>query len=133
MLVISKYALPRFGEEDIQALLSGCTLRLFQNNKVPDVDDVEGDYTESTFTGYAAEVTPFWPTPALGPDDTVSMTHPTITFPCTGGAAQDVYGYYLTDATTGLILAERYSGAPFAISAGLAFAVQLYFSLILQP
>jgi hypothetical protein len=90
--------------------------RLYTNNITPAETDVAGTYTEATFTGYAGQtltganwtVTPGAPTLA---------GHAQLTFASTANQTlQNVYGYYVTQVTSGtIVLAERFTGAPFAI------------------
>jgi hypothetical protein len=90
--------------------------RLFTNNITPAETDVAGTYTEATFTGYAGQT-------LTGANWTVVQGAPTLashaqlTFASTADQTlQNVYGYYVTQATsTLLVLAERFTGAPFAI------------------
>lgn len=88
-------------------------LRLFTNNITPGETDTAGTYTEAAGFGYAAIT-------LTGATWTVSgvtqIAYPEQTFTFTG-ALGNVYGYYLTRATSAdLVLAERFTGAPFAIN-----------------
>jgi hypothetical protein len=90
-------------------------LRLYSYNQTPAKTDVAGDYTEVSGNGYAAETL----TPAdwiLTPGDPSSAAYPQVTF-AFSGAAGNVYGYYVTRATTGdLMFANRFSNAPINIA-----------------
>ena len=88
-------------------------LRLFKNDITPAEDDVVGDYTEATFTGYAEK--------ALASGDwTISGTTPTQaqaasqTFTSSANQTlQNIYGFYLVSATDGeLTHALRFADAP---------------------
>ena len=90
-------------------------LRLYTNNITPGETDTAATYTEASGNGYAAIT-------LTGASWTVTGTAPTSigyaeqTFTFTG-ALGNVYGYYLTRATSAdLILAERFTGAPFNIA-----------------
>src|SRR3990167_8183264 len=90
-------------------------LRLYTNNVTPGETDTAATYTEAAGNGYAAIT-------LTGASWTVTGTAPTSigyaeqTFTFTG-ALGNVYGYYLTRATSAdLILAERFTGAPFNIA-----------------
>jgi len=92
-------------------------LRLFINNHTPaDADNINAsDYTEMSTLGYAAvTLTPSsWTftsaTPSVG-------SYPQVTYTFTAGTLVNVYGYYWTRTSSGnLVLAERFSGAPFPI------------------
>lgn len=86
------------------------TLRLFTNNHIPASGDTEADYTEAADGGYAAiplnaanwTTTPGAPTVTVQPEQTFTFTGALL-----GGAS--IYGYYLTDASGALVLAERLS------------------------
>lgn len=92
-------------------------LRLFKSNTTPAETDTAATYTEADFTGYAAVT-------LTGSSWTVSEGAPTEasyaqqTFSSTANqASQNVYGYYLTQVTSGLLVyAERFSDGPYAIA-----------------
>lgn len=89
-------------------------VRLFKNNITPSETDVAGTYTEATFPGYSAITLAgaSWNAPASGSINFGSQQ----TYSCTGVATDDIYGYYVTQLTSGiLLLAERDGAAPFAI------------------
>lgn len=90
-------------------------LRLFVSNTTPADSDVAATYTEMSTQGYSAKTLTkaSWtitPTSAAnaGPA-TGAYAQQTWTFDGTGGATT-VYGYFVTDATSGLLLwAERFA------------------------
>jgi hypothetical protein len=90
-------------------------LRLYSDNQTPAKTDVVGDYTEVSGNGYlAVTLTPnnF----VMTPGDPSSAAYPQVTFAFTG-AAGNVYGYYVTRASTGdLMFANRFSNAPINIA-----------------
>ncbi len=90
-------------------------LRLYSDNQTPSKTDVAGDYTEVSGNGYSAVTL----TPGnfvMTPGDPSSAAYPQVTFAFTG-AAGNVYGYYVTRATTGdLMFANRFSNAPINIA-----------------
>lgn len=90
-------------------------LRLFQSNTTPADTDTAVTYTESNFTGYAniTMTGASWNAPASG-----SITNGTQrVFTCSGAASQSVYGYYVTQVTSGILIwSERDALAPFAIA-----------------
>jgi hypothetical protein len=90
-------------------------LRLYQNNITPSDTDVAGTYTESTFAGYAALTLTgaTWNAAASG---TITYSaQQTFTRNATG-AAENVYGYYVTQSASGILVwSERDAGAPFII------------------
>lgn len=89
-------------------------LKLYTNNITPAETDVEGGYTEAAGNGYADialtgsswVLTPGAPTEAAYPQQTYTFT----------GALGNVYGYYVTQVTSGKLLwAERFSDGPYNI------------------
>jgi hypothetical protein len=91
------------------------TLKLYTNNITPAETDTAGTYTEASGSGYAAKsltgaswtVTPGAPTTAAAAQQTWTFT----------GALGNVYGYFVVQATSGIILwAERFTGAPFNVA-----------------
>jgi len=90
-------------------------LRLFTNDVTPSEADTAATYTEAIGSGYSAiTLTGASWTITEGSPSTASYAEQTFTFT---GALGNVYGYYLTRATSGRIaFAERFSAAPFAIA-----------------
>lgn len=89
-------------------------LRLFTNNATPVEADTEVGYTEALGSGYASVplTAASWVTTAGAPSE---VAYPEVTFTFTG-ALGNVYGYYITQTTSGkAIAAERFTGAPFNI------------------
>lgn len=112
---------PDVGENLVLAMIVNRTapenliLRLFKNNITPSDTDVAGTYTEATFPGYAAITLTgaSWNAPSGG----TIVYGAQQTFTCSGTASESVYGYYVTQATSGTLLySERDSAAPFAIA-----------------
>jgi hypothetical protein len=89
-------------------------LKLYKNNITPSDTDTAGTYTEATFPGYSAITLTgaSWNTAASG---TIAYSAQQ-TFTCSGVATDDIYGYYVVQASSGTILySERDGSAPFAI------------------
>ena len=90
-------------------------LRLFQNNITPADTDTAATYTESTYPGCGSITLTGanWNNAASG---SISYNaQQTIT--CSGSASQSVFGYYVTQVTSGILMwAERDASAPFAIA-----------------
>jgi hypothetical protein len=85
-------------------------LRLYKNNITPSDTDTAATYTEATFPGYAAITLAgaSWGAAAAG-----SISFAQQTFTCSGVATDDIYGYYLTQLTSGIIMwSERDASAP---------------------
>jgi hypothetical protein len=90
-------------------------LRLFQNNITPSDTDTAGTYTEANFTGYSAITLTgaSWNAASAG---TIAYSAQQ-TFTCSGASSNSIYGYYVTQATSGTLLySERDASAPFAIA-----------------
>jgi hypothetical protein len=90
-------------------------LRLFQNNITPADTDVAATYTEATFTGYAAIALTgaTWNAAAAG-NIAYSAQQ---TFTSTGVVANSIYGYYLSQVTSGILVwSERDGAAPFNVA-----------------
>lgn len=89
-------------------------LRLYKSNTTPAEGDTAVTYTEATFGGYAAITLTgaSWGAAAAG-----TITYGAQqTFTCNATATDDIYGYYVTQLTSGvLIYSERDGAAPFAI------------------
>ena len=83
-------------------------LHLFKSNTTPSATDTVSTYTESTAAGYAA-------VSLTGSNWTISTTSnvTTATYPAqtfTYTAAENVYGYYVTDAgSTTVLFAEAFA------------------------
>lgn len=103
---------PDEGEEAIldQMLAVDLTLRLFKNNLTPGNASVFSDFTEATFTGYAAKTLTggAWTTTPGAPS---VATYVAQTFTCSAaGTAETIYGYYITRAGK-VWIAERFPAA----------------------
>ncbi len=95
-------------------------IRLYSNNYTPVDGSTLGDFTEATFTGYAAVtlVAGTFPASSIVSNEAVT-TYPTApTFTCTGGGGQTVYGWYAEGATTGTVLAAQKFDASRALVSG---------------
>ncbi len=125
-------------EEGIQAFLfpnalnNGTTnlkLHLYTNNLTPAAADVLASYTECADASYAAVAltAASWVLSSIsGPK--AQAAYPTVTFTFTSSAV--LYGYYITDsATTKVIIAEKFSGAPITFGPTLPLALTLKVTL----
>jgi len=86
-------------------------LKLYTNDKTPAEADTEADYTVAVGFGYAdVSLTPGnW---VLTPGAPTLAAYPQVIFTFTG-ALGNVYGYYITQTTSGKIMwAERFPSAP---------------------
>lgn len=80
-----------------------------------------GDFTEATFTGYSAATLTraTWGAPSSG-----AKIYPTVTFTCTGGS-ETILGAYITEASTGTLLAAQAFAAGRAMSSGATLDVDI--------
>jgi len=111
---------------------SDLTLRLFKNNVFPsDSDNVNASgYTEATFTGYSAIA-------LVAANWSITTAHPAIASYAlqifTSSADQTVeleYGYYITNVSGNLVIAERFTDGPYSIATnGQTIKVTLQISL----
>lgn len=94
-----------------------CRLHLFTNDYTPQTNDVIGNYTECSVSGYTS-------IPLTGSQFTVSTSSGTSaavyarqTFSLT--TSTNAYGYYITNNGSAILIwAERFTGAPFQIPTG---------------
>lgn len=85
------------------------TLKLFKNDHVPAVDDVNANYTEANFSGYAAEALGTWNAAFLNGDDKGEIDADPIAFVHNGGGTSNtIYGAYVVDDNGDVIYAERF-------------------------
>lgn len=92
-------------------------LRLYESNTTPAEGDTAGTYTEATFTGYSALTLTgsSWGSAVAGAPSSIAYAQQTFT--SSAAQSKTVYGYYLTQATSGtLVYAERFSDGPYAIT-----------------
>lgn len=79
-------------------------LRLYSNNHTPVDTDTEVDYTEATFTGYAAILldASLW---VVTPGDPAQAVYPTAHYEASASLQNEfIYGYYVTQRTSGKLL-----------------------------
>jgi hypothetical protein len=89
-------------------------LRLFKNNITPADSDTAGTYTEAAFTGYSA-ITLTGASWGAASGGTISFAQQTFT--CSGTSSENIYGYYVTQTTSGILIwSERDASAPFAVA-----------------
>lgn len=102
-----------------QAPEPGFIVHLYQNDYTPaDASDVP-DFIESNFTGYAAQAvlrTSFTFGVVSNVAVAISSTPPEYT--SLGAVSQTVYGWYMTDSTSSVVLAAQRFEAPRVMSLG---------------
>jgi hypothetical protein len=108
-----------------QPYLNACFLRLYANPATISGATVITDLTEATFPGYAAQATTAWTAPSLNAGNQAQMTLPQLTFTATGPSpSNQIYGWYLTHPTGGLVAVEANPSGPATINgAGQTFGV----------
>lgn len=88
--------------------------KLYKNNITPSDTDTAATYTEATFPGYAAITLTgaSWNTASA---ESISYGSQQ-TWTCSGVSTDDIYGYYIVQTTSGILLwSERDASAPFAV------------------
>lgn len=125
MAIVNVYAALVVYLQNNKTYLNGLTLRLFQNNHTPDGADVAGDYTEATFSGYAAVALNNWGNAFQNGSDQGEIDETVRIFTCTGPSPSNaIYGYYVTDGSGNLVWAERNPAGPVTINtAGQTYSV----------
>ena len=89
-------------------------LKLYMNNYTPVEGSTEANFTEASGFGYTSVTLPgaSW---VITQGNPTSASYPQQTFTFTG-ALGNVYGYYITQVTSGFILwAERFTDGPYNI------------------
>lgn len=85
------------------------TLRLFKNDHTPVVGDVNANYTEANFSGYASFALGNWTAAFVNGDGKGEIDAAPHTFAHNGGAtANTIYGVYVTNNAGDVIYAERF-------------------------
>lgn len=91
-------------------------LRLYSNNITPSDTDTAATYTEATFPGYAAITLTgaSWNSAASG---SIAYSAQQTFTRSTTGTAENIYGYYITQVTSGILMySERDGAGPFAVT-----------------
>lgn len=90
-------------------------MKLYSNNVTIGDATVAANFTEATFSGYAAKTLTgaSWNAAASG-----SITYAQQTYACDNDAANEsIYGYFVTQVTSGTLLyAEAFTDGPYTIS-----------------
>lgn len=89
-------------------------LKLFVNSYTPDDTTIAGNLTEMSTLGYAekALTKTSWVVTAGSTGNPASAAYAVQTWTFTAGTPVTVYGYYITDVTTGLLLWVESFAAP---------------------
>lgn len=103
----------------------GISYRLFSNNYVPSLSTTLGDLVEASFAGYVAVPQTFADFSLNGVvSHQAYAIAPPIVFANSSGGSVDVYGYFVTDKSTGDLLAVAlFDGAPVSIGPGGTYNV----------
>jgi hypothetical protein len=109
--------------------LDAVKARLYTNNHTPVHTDVIGAFTEATFGGYAAQAMSGWGASTISAS-VASSTAANVTFNNTSGAAQTIYGYYVTDSgATVCYFAEIFTAGPLSLPSGLSLVLSITFTV----
>lgn len=85
------------------------SVRLFQNDFVPNPSMVEGDFDIATYTGYANQMVTAWNGPILTPGGIARITAPGLWFAPSGPEIiNTIFGYYVLGAGNALMYARRF-------------------------
>lgn len=88
--------------------------KLYINNITPADTDTAGTYTEAGFPGYSA-ITLTGASWNAAASESISYGSQQ-TWTCSGASTDDVYGYFIIQTTSGILLwSERDASAPFAV------------------
>jgi len=83
---------------------------LYKNDYVPHKGSVASDFTEATFDGYSPQNLNAWSSPLIDPNgDALSVEAIHTWTKSSGGVANYIWGYYVTDGTGAVLQwAERF-------------------------
>jgi hypothetical protein len=100
-------------------------LRLYVNNHTPALTDTAADYTEPAGTWYVPITLVAWGTPFVNPSNQGEIDEVIRTFTVGGTpAAEQVYGYFVTDGGGNLVWSELNPAGPQAMdTAGQTYSV----------
>ncbi len=92
---------------------SGGLAKLFTNPSSVTPANVAGDFTEATYTGYAAQTTVgIWSSPVQIVAGQWASTSAVIDFPgSTGGSPETIYGIYIVDGFGALLMSWTFSSS----------------------
>lgn len=100
-----------------QSVADNVRLHLYTNNLTPAQGDTISMYTESAAAGYSIKELPGsqWTYATVSGTSAATYARQTYTY----STGETVYGYYITNqATSTVIWAERFTGAPFQVPSG---------------
>lgn len=111
-----------FADEGLIAILQkivvvDLTLHIFTNNITPTVNSVYADFTEASYSGYAAFTLTHTDWVSLGVSGHIgALAYPTLTTFNSSGGSEDIYGYYVTDvADTFVFWAGLFDSSPVTV------------------
>lgn len=92
------------------APLYGCAFRLYTNDVTPDKDSEADDFTEATFTGYAAQ-TPAWSNLYRKANGNWGVDIGVNEYICSADLeeGEQVYGWYATNGSGEFVMGGRFS------------------------
>lgn len=103
---------------DLGTLTPGnLSIRLYKSAHTPAWGDTDLDYDEADFDGYAPiSLTPMAVGTSTEPFALGTFPDAVWTLGAGSPSSNDIYGYYVTDATFGLVWAEERVGGPVTIN-----------------
>jgi hypothetical protein len=129
MIVTSAQGLVKKLDQIRGQILKSATLRLFKNDFTPLQSSVTADFVEANFSGYAAIplVLADWSASYLNASQQAETDMLTKTFTQSAATVTNsIYGWYLTIASIGFLMADRDPTAPFLMNAaGKTYSVAI--------
>jgi hypothetical protein len=109
------------------------TLHLYQNNHTPSPTDVNGSYTEATFSGYGAVLLGTWTAAFVNGSGQGEIDAAMATFTHNGGGtANTIYGAYVTDQAGDVVYAELFPAPQVMSSLGNSISYTPAFTAVTQ-
>lgn len=125
-IVASNYAIEQVISWWLSELAAGSTLHLFQNAISVTPDTLIGDFVESDFVGYSeVDISAFYGGPAQITSGEYQSAVSAVSFFCTGGSPQPVYGYYLVQTSSDTVWFSENFSTPLYVIPGSTFQLQL--------
>lgn len=115
---------PDVGERNLLTLLiagiagAGAKVKLFSNNFTVIDATVLGDFTEATYTGYAAQTLAGGAVAGSNTAGRATASWTQQSYTCTGGSSQTIYGYYIVDSTGAILYFAENFATPVVLSNG---------------
>lgn len=131
-LIVPDVAEPIFLQQIVANLFgAGIRLRLYSNNYTPADNSALGNFTEATFSGYAAAAPSMSAAAEVANKASSNDSLARVFSHNGGGVSNTIYGYYVTVLGGGgdLLWAERFPAPIVMSAAGSTISIQLFFTL----